>query len=90
MGGSRGGGQPGGQQRGFALQGAALFSAQSYAFARYLAARQSYDFIGAFIDTQIQGKSVDEFLTERKTFTLPEMETDWRRWLNDYAASASH
>lgn len=90
MGGNRGSGQSGGQQRAPALQGAALFSAQSYAFARYLAARESYAFIGAFIDTQITGKSVDDFLTERKTFTLPQMQADWQRWVSDYAASVTH
>ena len=68
-----------------ALQGGALFNAQSLVFGRCLVAREGYDVIGALVDAQIIGKSVDDALAKRNTLDVARMDFDWRRRVLDRA-----
>jgi hypothetical protein len=67
------------------LEGGALFEAQSVVFGRYLA-HEGYDLIGALVDAQILGKTVDEVLVTRNSINATQMDVEWRRWLFDRAA----
>jgi hypothetical protein len=93
MGGSRGGGggTPGqSRERAMpALQGLALFDAQSVVLARFLVAREGYDFIGALADAQILNKPIDDVLKKQNITDLAQMDLEWRRWLVDRAAVVS-
>jgi hypothetical protein len=92
-GGSRGGGGGGGgrsnagEQRA-PLQPSVLFAAQSSALGKYLS-REGLDFIGALMDGQMQGQTVDDVLAKRGVPPIARMETDWRLWLNERASAVS-
>ncbi len=68
------------------LFGAALFDAQAFVFGRFLAARTGLDFIGTLVDAQLNGKTVDELITQRQSMTLEQLDVEWRRWLGIRAA----
>ncbi|MDB4876368.1 MAG: hypothetical protein JWM41_2814 [Gemmatimonadetes bacterium] len=90
--GGRGGGMGGGGSRSQGdkpaapLQGGALFDMQSVVFGQYLA-HESYDLIGALVDAQLAGKSVDDVFTARNSMSLTQMDVEWHRWLSDRAGT---
>jgi hypothetical protein len=96
MGGSRGGmGRGGGggnsgsrsdEHTASALRGPALFEVQSAVLGKYLS-REGNEVIGALVDGQILGKPVDEILKAHHERSAQEMNSDWRQWLMDRAAS---
>ena len=66
------------------LQGGALFVAEAASFARYLAGRESYGFVGAIADAQILGKPATDVIATAKNAPadLAQMEDEWHRWLS--------
>jgi len=67
-----------------ALQGGALFVAEAASFARYLAGRESYEFVGAIADAQIRGKAANDVIATARNAPadVDKMDDEWRRWLS--------
>ena len=66
------------------LECLAVFEAQSVVLGKYLS-REGYDFIGAMVDAQILGGSVDAVLTKRTGRTLEQTDADLRQWVIERA-----
>lgn len=88
-GGGRGrqGGEGGGgasRARFFALRGGALFAAEATVFANYLAWREGARFVGAALDAQMSGASVDSVFAKAQAIptTIPQLDAEWRRWMS--------
>jgi hypothetical protein len=68
------------------LQGAALFAAEAAVLGQYLS-RGGYQFVGELVDAQMRGKSLEEIFTARGLGDFPKVDSDFKYWLTQRAAS---